>query len=147
MFKVSEMKTIEPGHTIPGDNKSKGPGLVGWVSEQFERRTPPDLPSTLTHMPKFERLRGELDEVKAQMSNVRIEQGRFETYVEEQRRGFDNEIGRLQIELERVEGDLDVHIKSVFPKKKLVDDPDATEPTEPNGIARRMQQIKDETDE
>jgi hypothetical protein len=134
MFKVSEMKTIEPGQTIPGQ-PSVGHSLKEW----FANRTPPALESNVAHLPKFERLRSELDGIKQQINNCRIEQGKFEVYVEEQRRGFDNEMNRLQIELERVEGDLDVHIKSVFPTKKLIDDPDATPPTNPDPI--KLQEI------
>jgi len=121
------------GGQITGDT-----GLDGNpIKSMFAKRTPPEAieEDNLAHLPQFEALRGKVNDVKGQINDLKIRRVQFETDVDEQRQQFDDYITGQRKDydeqlrmLELKLGTLDTHaqdyIKSVWPEKKLVDDPD-----------------------
>jgi ABC-type transporter Mla subunit MlaD len=140
-LRVKELEPIKPGETIPDKAPTKTSSVLQW----FEKRTPPEQvvePDNLAHLPQFEKLREKVNAAKGQVNDAKIASAQFETQVIDERRKFDeyveSERHRLQDNIDQAElllGTLDDHaqqyVKSVWPEKMLVDDPNA-EPTAPD---------------
>ena len=139
-LRVREFEPIQAGETIPDKLPTKtSEPILEKAKQWFAPRTPPDQipqPDNLAHLPQFEKLREKVNTAKSQVNEAKIASARFEHEVVEQRCKFETEVerqrGHLQDDIEQAElllGTLDDHaqqyVKSVWPEKMLVDDPNA----------------------
>lgn len=139
-LRVREFEPVHAGETIPDKIPTKpAEPILEKAKQWFAPRTPPEQfteQDNLAHLPQFEKLREKVNAAKGDVNNAKIASAQFESQVVDERRKFDeyveSERNRLQQNIEDAElrlGTLDDHaqqyIKSVWPEKMLVDDPNA----------------------
>jgi hypothetical protein len=142
-FKASQMEPIEPGNTIPDQRPSLVERAREEVKGMFTKRTDPaQIEDNLRYIPQFESLRAKVNKVKGEINDVKLdrvrfdseveeERAKFDAYVRDKRKEYDDKLVDLNRHLVTYEDQAQQHIKSVWPEKMLVDDPNATN-TEPN---------------